>query len=158
MAFPTIDTTPTSYAQTVFIRAKQVRAACVTTIAQCDGGSINVHDAAAGFMAGLLGPVKAELAVIHDVNGIFAELARQRPVAFVDAQSAQTAYEAAQSAIATLILFMEANLPVDGSRRLLSLTVSNDGSGSLTQRTITAAPSISAFKTALVTCRDAFEA
>jgi hypothetical protein len=76
----------------------------------------------------------------------------------VDATAAQTAYQAAQTAIANLILFMEANLPVDGSRRLLSQTLSNDGSGTLAQRTITVAGSIASFRAALVTCRDAFEA
>jgi hypothetical protein len=158
MAFPTIDTTPSTYASTVFIRAKQVRAECVRYIAQCDAGAINLQDVAEAFMAGVLGPIKLELATIALVSGLFAELARQRPVAFADATAAQTAYQAAQTAIANLILFMEANLPVDGTRRLLSQTLSNDGSGTLAQRTITVAGSIASFRAALVTCRDAFEA
>jgi hypothetical protein len=156
MAFPTPDTTPSSYASTVFIRAKQVRAECVLLIAQCDAGAINLQDTAESFMAGVLGPIKTELATIALAPGLFAELARQRP-SLVDAATAQTAYGQAQTAIANLILFMEANLPIDGSRRLLSQTLSNDGSGTLTQRTITVAGQIAAFRAALVTCRDAFE-
>jgi hypothetical protein len=64
MAFPTIDTTPSTYASTVFIRAKQVRAECVRYIAQCDAGAINLQDVAEAFMAGVLGPIKLELATI----------------------------------------------------------------------------------------------
>jgi hypothetical protein len=141
----------------VFIRAKQVRAECVRYIAQCDAGAINLQDVAEAFMAGVLAPIKVELATIALVSGLFAELARQRP-SLVDAATAQTAYQSAQTAIANLILFMEANLPIDGSRRLLSQTLSNDGSGTLAQRTITLAGSIASFRAALVTCRDAFEA
>jgi hypothetical protein len=158
MPFPTAETLPDDAARLLIIRAKSLRSNAVSYIAQCDAGAINVHDVGASFMAGLLGPTKVEFAALVAIPGIYEELARQKPNSFASAAAAQTAVGTVQSALNTLITFLEGNLPVDAQRRLLSLALSNDVSGTLTQRTITAAGSIASFRSALVTFRDAFDA
>jgi hypothetical protein len=158
MAFPTGDTTAADAAKLLVVRAKQLRSDAVAYIAQCDAGALRVHDVAASFMASELALVKAEITVLAAVPGVNDELARQHPDIFADAVAAGTAIAAVSNAITALITWLEQHLPVDASRNLLSLTVSNDGTGKLTQVTITAAGAISAFRTQLVTFRDTFGA
>jgi hypothetical protein len=156
MAFPTGDTTAADAAKLLVVRAKQLRTDAVAYIAQCDAGALKVHDVAASFMASELATVKAELTLLAAIPGVNDELARQHPDVFADATAAGSAVTAVLSAITTLISWLEQHLPVDASRTLLSLTVSNDGSGKLTQVTITAAGAIAAFRAQLVTFRDTF--
>lgn len=158
MAFPTDDTSPLAAAQLILQRAKALRFDATKYIAQCDAGAINIHDVASAFMANHLAPVKTQLATLVAIPGVYDALVQLKPNKFADAAAAQTAVAAVQTAINDMIVFLEANLPMDAQRRVLSLTVSNDGSGTLTQRTITAAGSIASFRTQLVTFRDAFEA
>lgn len=156
MAFPTGDTTAADAAKLLVVRAKQLRSDAVAYIAQCDSGALKVHDVAASFMAGELSPVKAEMTLLASIPGVNDELARQHPDIFADATAAGTAVTTVLNGITSLITWLEQHLPVDASRTLLSLTVSNNGTGTLSQVVITAAGSISAFRSQLVTFRDIF--
>lgn len=160
MPFPTGDTSASVAAQTIFVRAKKIRDDCVTFIAQCDASALNVATICESFMANLAA-VKVELAAYASIDGLFAELSRQKPAALADASAAQTAFTEAQSAIQTMITFLEANIPMDDAnttRRVLVKVLSNNGSGTLSARIITNAGQLTAFRGQLVTLRDAFSA
>jgi hypothetical protein len=160
MAFPTNDLTPSDAARAILGHARALRSDAQKYIDQCNAGSLNVHDVAAAFCANHLARVKVQWAALDDVPGVFEELARQKPNQFANAAAAQTAFNAAATAINNMILYIEANIPMDNpatTRRILSLILSNDGSGTLTQRTITAGASLNAFKAQLETFRDAFD-
>jgi hypothetical protein len=158
MAFPTNDQSPLEAARTMLVRAKGLRADATRYISQCDAGVLNVHDVASGFMANHLSPVRTELQAFIAIPGIYQALVTLKPSSFADANAAQTAVNTVLTAIATLITYLEGNLPIDASRRLLSLDLSNNGTGTLTQRTITAPASLNAFRAQLVTFQAAFDA
>lgn len=158
MAFPSDVSTIADTVRTVLVRAKQCRQAADSYIAQCDAGALRVNDVAQSLMDSFLRPVKVELASFATQPGLFDEFVRLRPTAFASAAAAQTAYQGALQAVTDMISFIEDNLPVDAQRRLLSLTVSQDDTGTLTQRTITAGASLTAFRAQLVLFRDAFDA
>lgn len=160
MPFPTSETCASDAARIIFMRAKRIRDDCVTYIAQCDASALNLASIAGGFLANLAG-VKGEFTTFNAIEGLAAELSRQRPTALADASAAQTAFDAARTAIDTTITWLEANIPMDDpatTRRVLAWVLSNNGSGTLTGRIITNAGQLAAFKAQLQTLRDAFSA
>ncbi len=160
MAFPINGNTADTAAEQAFNLAKNMRQVAVTLIAQCDAGALNCVDAAQTFMHNQLSTGKTKLVALAAVPGIYDALVRMKPNKFADATAAQAAYAAVQTAVNTMIVYMEANIPMDDAvvtRRATIQIVSNDGSGTLTARTITNAAQRAAFKAQLEAFRDAFE-
>lgn len=143
-------------ARKALVLTKRLKDDCVKYIAQCDAGTLFLHDVAAGFMMNHLVPLKSTLTTIATVENIFSALSFLKPNRFANAAAAQTAFTNAQTAINNMILFLESDtgIPKDASRRILTLILSNDGSGTLAQRTITNAGQLATFKTQLETLRD----
>ena len=158
MAFPTDSNTPLYAVNGLLTWAKTMRDDAAYFIAQCDAGSLNVYEVARTFMVTHLSRAKINIQVLAAVPGVFDLLAEQKPAAFTGASAAQAAVDDVIVAINDMISFLEANLPMDAERRLLAQVVSEDGTGTLSHRMITAGGALTAFRAQLVTFRDAFEA
>jgi len=158
MAFPTNNQSPLDAAQTLLVRAKGLRSDAAKYIAQCNAGALNLHDVASGFMANHLAPVRTEWQGLVEIPGVYQALCTLKPAVFADAAAAQTAVTEALTAIIAMIVYLEANIPMDAQRRILSLEISNNGSGTLTQRTITAPAALTAFRNELMAFQSNFDA
>lgn len=132
--------------------AKTMRGVAGSFITQCDIGSLNVADAM-NWMRDLGKVYKPQWSVLAAVPGVGAWLETKYGVADGDAAIAD-----AKAAIQTMVDFLEATIPVDGSNRALTIIMAKDGNGTITGRMITSAPSLATFKTGLETFRDAFSA
>ena len=155
--FPSTTDTASPVVGYVLNYARLLRAQSDRYVAQCDSGVLNVADVATSFLH-YLSTAKTSFATWAAVDGLYGEFARQMPAKFPTANDAQNAFAAARAAVDDLIAWLEANIPVDASRRIAVQVLSNDGTGRLTPRTITVQAQLDVFRAQLLAFRDAFEA
>jgi hypothetical protein len=156
MPFPTSESTADESAKQALHYARALRAFAVRLIAQCDAGSLDLHEVCYGFLGATCNALKLKLDALAGVPGIFDALLRAKPGVFASAAEAETALTDARNAIDAMIASLEATIPVDGSRHVLVSILSNDGSGRVSRRTITNPAQLAAFKSELQTFRDGF--
>lgn len=157
MTFPTNNQSPHDSARQMISLAARMRNAAGTYIAQCDAGAMNINDVCFGLMA-MLAESKVSINTLSLIPGVYVQLVEIKPNKWFDAVAAQTDVAGAVSAIDAMIAYIENNAPVDAQRYLQTMKLSNDGSGTLTPRMVTAAGQLAAFRTQLVAFRDAFDA
>lgn len=133
--------------------ARNARANAQKMIDQCDGGALNLNQLITIFLRNL-SIWRLRWPQTTAVAGVLAELQARFPGKNVT----QATLDAVPAAIQTMITFIEANFPVEAvTNRPLHLVMARDGTGNVTDRTITAGASLTAFRAALVTFRDAFD-
>ncbi len=116
-------------------------------IGRCDTGSLNINDAL-GWLSDL-GRSKAAWATNAAVSGVGVAVQTLYGVA-----DGAAAIATGGSSIQTMITFLEANIPTDGSNRALTIDVAKDGNGTISGRLITNGASLATFKAGLETFRD----
>lgn len=156
MAFPTDTNIAADAANELILLCRNLRLSGKIYVDQCDAGAVNINQVYNRFLGGQLASAKTRLAILMAVPGIFDELARMKPGSFVNAAAAQTAVQEVQTALNTIITQLETDAPVDASNRLLVTIAARNGSGQVTDRTITAAGPLATFRGYLVAFRDAF--
>lgn len=133
--------------------ARNARANAAAMIAQCDGGALNLNEILTVFLRNL-SIWRTRWPQTTAVAGVLAQIQARFPAKNVT----QATLDAVPPAIQTMIVFIEANFPVEAvTNRPLHLIMARDGTGNVTPRTITAGASLTAFRAALVTFRDAFD-
>lgn len=132
---------------------RNMRAGAEKYIAQCNAGSVNLHDLANGFLLSL-SYFKADWAIHSATSGVAAAVAARFPNKVFNAA---TEISNVGAAIQTMINDLEASLPVDGSNRLLTQTLRKDGSGMMDQRTLTTPANLATLKTKLEAFRDTLD-
>lgn len=136
---------------------RSLRVDSVAFIAQCTAGSLDAYNAAA-WLTKTLASYKVSVAAHAAVSGVAAALQAEYPGKLANEAAATTAISDFQTAINTLIVYMETNLPKEsGTQRLAVEVLANDGSGSSSHRTITNGTAIANFKAALEAFRDSID-